>query len=70
VISSRPPKREDSKFHVSDELEIASKERQMDMMNTLLPLLEATRNMKVILITPLLRYLHSGCCNKINQVAN
>jgi hypothetical protein len=60
----------DGKFHLNGDLKVAGGDRQFEILNMLKPILDLVKEMQVILISPLPRYVSNGCCDKRDHVAN
>ena len=52
----------DIKFHVKGELKVANREQVNNLMKLINPLLTCLPGAKVLLVSCLPRFLHSGCC--------
>jgi hypothetical protein len=61
---------DDGKHHVEGDLEILAKDRQMEVLNMLIPLLDQLKDSTIIFIAPLPRYYLEGCCDERTHVAN
>ena len=57
-------------YHVEGDLVLATRERQALMLDNLEPLLRVLRHRKVILVTPMLRYLYESCCGREDHAPN
>ena len=57
-------------YHVEGELSFAPKELQYSIFCTAKPLLEVAGGRRLILLTPLPRYLLSSCCSNPDHVSN
>jgi hypothetical protein len=53
---------DDSDFHVEGELVLVSKDRQLTLFNTIEPILTLLALYKLLLVTPMPRFLYEGCC--------
>ncbi len=53
---------DDGDFHVEGELVLASKDRQLALFNTIEPILMLLALYKLLLVTPMPRFLYEGCC--------
>jgi hypothetical protein len=53
---------DDGNFHVEGELVLASKDRQLALFNTIEPILLLLAIYKLLLVTPMPRFLYEGCC--------
>ncbi len=53
---------DDGDFHVESELVLASKDRQLALFNTIEPILTLLALYKLLLVTPMPRFLYEGCC--------
>jgi hypothetical protein len=61
---------QDGRLHIKGDLEVAGKERQMEVLNMLKPLLDLLRDKKIILVAPMPRYVAAGCCDEREHVSN
>ena len=52
----------DNKFHVEGELKVANREQVNNLMKLINPLLTCLPGAKVLLVSCLPRFMHSGCC--------
>jgi hypothetical protein len=50
-------------YHVPGEIRVASKDTQMDHFRALQPLFDILKQHKILLVTPLQRYIVGSCCN-------
>jgi hypothetical protein len=57
-----PTKTMDGAYHMHGEVIICGKDQQLEHFKAIKPILEMVDNRKGILITPLPRYFHKGCC--------
>ncbi len=57
-------------YHVEGDLVLATRERKALMLDNLEPLLRVLRHRKVILVTPMPRYLYESCCGREDHVPN
>jgi hypothetical protein len=53
---------DDGDFHVEGELVLVSKDRQLTLFNTIEPILTLLALYKLLLVTPMPRFLYEGCC--------
>ncbi len=53
---------DDGDFHVEGELILTSKDRQVALFNTNEPILQLLAIFKLLLVTPMPRFLYEGCC--------
>jgi hypothetical protein len=60
----------DNRFHVEGDLGVASKERQQRIFLVIEPLLRLLDKLKVILVTPMPRWLYESCCESADHAAN
>jgi hypothetical protein len=60
----------DNKFHVEGDLGVASKERQQRLFCVIEPLLRLLDKLKVILVTPMPRWLYESCCDAVDHAVN
>jgi hypothetical protein len=60
----------DGNFHLHGDLELAMKERQLEILNLLKPVLNLLKEKQVIFITPMPRYVVNGCCDEQGHVSN
>ena len=66
-----PAKRgQDGVFHVEGESTLAPKDFQYGVFQMIKPLIEAVGNRRVILISPIPRYLLRACCNDEGHIPN
>jgi hypothetical protein len=63
-------KLEDGKFHMMGEVLLCPKETQQEHFESMKPLLEMFEKKIVLIVTPMPRYVTSGCCGDINHVSN
>jgi hypothetical protein len=59
----------DNKYHVEGDLGVAS-ERQQRLFCVIKPLLRLLDKLKVILVTPMPRWLYESCCDSADHAAN
>ncbi len=57
-------------YHVEGDLVLATRERQALMLDNPEPLLRVLRHRKVILVTPMPRYLYESCCGREDHAPN
>ncbi len=57
-------------YHVEGDLVLATRERQALMLDNLEPLLRVLRHRKVIVVTPMPRYLYESCCGREDHAPN
>jgi hypothetical protein len=60
----------DNKYHVEGDLGVASKERQQRLFCVIEPLLRLLDKLKVILVTPMPRWLYESCCDSADHAVN
>jgi uncharacterized membrane protein YgcG len=60
----------DGNFHVCGDLILSSKSAQHSLFNSLKPVFDKVRNKHVLFMSPLPRYIISGCCNDAKHMAN
>jgi hypothetical protein len=60
----------DNIFHLGGDLVVAGKERQMEILNKMLPIMEIARDLPVVFIAPMARYFKSGCCEERSHISN
>jgi hypothetical protein len=65
-----PRKDADGRIHVDGEIRVCSGEVQEDHFRALKPIFDAIGKKKCIVISPMPRYVSSGCCNNSGHVAN
>jgi hypothetical protein len=53
---------EDGRYHMSGEIRIATRDMQLDTFKNLHPVFEILGQRKILLVTPLPRYITRGCC--------
>jgi hypothetical protein len=56
--------------HIEGEVQVASRETQLEHFYTLCPLLGAAGKKKTLLVAPLPRYITSGCCSDRGHTIN
>jgi hypothetical protein len=61
---------DDGEFHVEGDLVLASKDRQLALFNTIEPILLLLALYKLLLTTPMPRFLYEGCCPLGDHGAN
>jgi hypothetical protein len=57
-------------FHVCGDLVLSSKSAQHSLFNLLKPVFDKVRSKHVLFMTPLPRYIVSGCCSDAEHMAN
>jgi hypothetical protein len=57
-------------YHVCGDLVLSSKSAQHSFFNSLKPVFDKVRGKHVLFMTPLPRYIVSGCCNDAEHMAN
>jgi hypothetical protein len=60
----------DRKYHVEGELKMISKEDMKELFILIIPLIKAAKGMKVIIMSPMPRYLIAKCCDNPGHVTN
>jgi hypothetical protein len=65
-----PKRGKDGKFHVIGELRVIGKDTLREHFLTLQPLFKIVKNFKVIVLTPLPRYLWHRCCSDPAHITN
>ena len=60
----------DGRYHVDGESVLAPKETQFALFKKLLPVLNAVKGAKRVLVPPLPRYLHRSCCEDPEHIPN
>ena len=60
----------DGRFQVDGENVLAPKETQYAVFNKLMPILEAARGRKLVIVPPLPRYLENSCCEDKEHIPN
>ncbi len=60
----------DHRFHLEGRVKLAGKEVVSDRFNMILPLLLSAAKFKIILLSPLPRYLNGGCCDNLMHCTN
>jgi hypothetical protein len=65
-----PKKQQDGRFHIQGELVVCPGETQLELLNIMKPVLDAVGNKLAIFVTPLPRYVISGCCEDPTHVSN
>jgi hypothetical protein len=65
-----PIRRCDGDFHVEGDLILASKDRQLTLFNTIEPILQLLAIFKLLLVTPMPRFLYEGCCPLESHASN
>ena len=63
-------KGQDGRYHVDGDSVLAPKETQFNLFKKMLPVFEAAKHLRRILVPPLPRYLHSSCCEDPEHVPN
>jgi hypothetical protein len=63
-------KGDDSKYHIEGDVNIGSKETQIEHLKELKPLLELLDKRRAIIITPLPRYVIKACCENPEHCSN
>ena len=61
---------DDGDFHVEGDLILASKDRQLILFNTIEPILQLLAIFKLLLVTPMPRFLYEGCCPLESHASN
>jgi hypothetical protein len=65
-----PKKGPDEVFHIEGEVQVCTRETQLEHFYTLRPLLDAVGKKKTLLMAPLPRYITSGCCTDRGHTTN
>jgi hypothetical protein len=60
----------DNKYHVEGNLGLASKERQQKLFSIIEPLLRLLDKRRVILVTPMPRWMYESCCSMEDHAPN
>jgi hypothetical protein len=60
----------DGIFHLEGDLVVAGKDRQMEILNMISPIMEMVREIPVVFITPMARYFKNGCCDEMPHISN
>ena len=60
----------DNKYHVEGDLGLASKERQQKLFSVIEPLLRLLDKRRVILVTPMPRWMYESCCSMEDHAPN
>jgi hypothetical protein len=63
-------KLEDGKFHITGDVVICSRETQQEHFESLKPLLDLVEKKICLIITPMPRYITTGCCSDKTHVTN
>jgi hypothetical protein len=58
------------RYHMYGEIRVASKDTQMDHFRALHPLFDILKQQKILLVTPLLRYITGSCCDNAGHGTN
>jgi hypothetical protein len=69
-IRQLPKMGTDDICHIEGEVQVASRETQLEHFYTLRPLLDAVGKKKTLLVAPLPRYITSGCCTDRRHTIN
>ena len=67
---SLPKKGPDGKFHVDGDLTIADKDGQFALLKLCEPLWEAAKGTSMVVVSPMPRFITSGCCAKPDHTTN
>jgi hypothetical protein len=65
-----PVKLEDNRYHVPGRLVFLDREGFKELFMIVLPLLRAGRNNTKIMLSPLMQYVNSSCCNNSSHLIN
>jgi hypothetical protein len=49
---------------------VAGKDRQMEILNMILPIMEMVKEIPVVFIAPMARYFKNGCCDEKSHISN
>jgi hypothetical protein len=66
-LATRGP---DGRFHMEGEVRVCSREVQLDHFDALKPLLDIFERRRVLIVTPMPRYIVAGCCNEAEHCSN
>jgi hypothetical protein len=69
-VRALPVKLEDNRYHVPCRLVFLDREGFKELFMLALPLLRAGRNNTKIMLSPLMRYVNSSCCNNSSHLIN
>ncbi len=61
---------EDGDFHMEGDLILASKDRQLTLFNIIELILQLLAIFKLLLVTPMPRFLYEGCCPLESHASN
>jgi hypothetical protein len=65
-----PKVNKDDICHIKGEVQVASRETQMEHFHTIRPLIDAVGKKKTLLVAPLPRYITTGCCSDRGHTIN
>jgi hypothetical protein len=65
-----PAADENGRYHMPGEIRVAAKDTQVDHMRALHPLFEILKQHKILIVTPMQRYIASSCCNNSSHGTN
>jgi len=66
-----PPLRDaDGKYHIQGKMVMAEKGDVIELTKMMIPILQLTNNLQMIVISPLPRYLERPCCNDPGHITN
>jgi hypothetical protein len=66
-----PPVADDSgRYHMPGEIRVAARDTQVDHMRALQPLFEILKQHKILIVTPMQRYIVGSCCNSSSHGTN
>jgi len=69
-LSYHKPFKQDGRFHILGEVNLAGVEVVKDMVSESLPILRALGNTPVIVVTPMMRYMTNTCCVERTHCTN
>jgi len=69
-LSYHKPFKQDGRFHILGEVNLAGVEVVKDMVTESLPILRALGNTPVIVVTPMMRYMTNTCCVERTHCTN
>jgi hypothetical protein len=65
-----PSKKEDSNFHIEGELVVCGPDTQSDHLEAMRPIFDAIGRRPGLVVSPMPRYVSSGCCADVLHVSN
>jgi hypothetical protein len=58
------------KYHCPGYLSVITRHMAKKVLDSLAPIVEIIKNCKVVIVLPILRYVHNKCCNDANHIEN